>query len=128
MGRPSERVRLDLSGFYARGRRKKRVKNEEGVVPIASLPANYGRGPGSAFLVEGIEHARCFGASPKPARKGLDSRTRVRTPSITGGIGSCATPRTRKIISAASPGASALDVIPKPCTSGFFIHSSTCAA
>src|SRR6202035_4795028 len=122
MGRPSERVRLDLSGFYARVRRKKRVKNEKGVVPIAALPANYGRGresetgPGSVFLVEGIEHARCFGASPKPARKGLDSRTRVRTPSITGGIGSCATPRTRKIISAASRCASALDGIPKPCT------------
>src|SRR5437870_2948921 len=118
MGRPSE-FSLLLSGFYARVRRKKRVKNEKGVVPIAALPANYGRGPGCVFLVEGIEHARWFGASPKPARKGLDSRTRieharwfgaspkparkgldsrtrVRTPSITGGMGSCATPRIRK--------------------------------
>src|SRR5260370_8005591 len=98
MGRPSE-FSLLLSGFYARVRRKKRVKNERRG-SITALPANYGRGresetgPGSVFLVEGIEHARCFGASPKPARKRLDSRTPLPTPPITSGTVSCPTPRT----------------------------------
>src|SRR5882762_4331510 len=63
---------------------------------------------------------------PKPARNRLDSRTLVRTPSITGGMGSCGTPRIRKIISAASPGESTLEPMPTPCTPAFFIHSSAC--
>src|SRR5438445_13492086 len=83
---------------------------------------------GGVFLAAGIEHPLLAGASPKPARKRLDSRTRVRNPSITGGIGSCATPRIRKMTSAASPGASALEPIPTPCTPAFFIHSSACSA
>src|SRR5690349_15428676 len=40
----------------------------------------------------------------QPARNLPDSRTRVRRPSITAGIGLWATPWIRKIISAASPG------------------------
>src|SRR5271166_2048215 len=48
-------------------------------------------------------------ASRWPAVKRLDSRTRVRRPSITAGIGLLGMPRTTKIINAASPGASALD-------------------
>src|SRR5579883_3105794 len=63
-----------------------------------------------------------------PARKRLPSRTRVRTPSITGGIGSCASPRMRKMTSAGCPGPSALEPIPKPCTPRLLIHSSRCAA
>lgn len=65
-----------------------------------------------AFLVIGSEQARRGAASPLPTRKGLDSRTRVRRPSMTGGTGSCATPRMTKIISAASPGESTLELIP----------------
>src|SRR6516162_8670244 len=55
------------------------------------------------------------GSSPRfPAVKRLDSRTRVRRPSITAGTGSCHTPRMTKIIKAASPGESALEVMPTP--------------
>jgi len=54
---------------------------------------NYGLGReletrGGVFLAAGIEHPLFAGASPKPARKRLDSLTRVRSPSITGGIAS----------------------------------------
>src|SRR6516162_3988899 len=55
------------------------------------------------------------GSSPRfPAVKRLDSRTRVRRPSIAAGMGSCATPWMTKIIKAASPGESALEVMPTP--------------
>ena len=57
-----------------------------------------------------------------PAVNRLDSLMRVRSPSMSTGIGFRATPRTTKIISAASPGASALEVMPTPCTPGCFIN------
>jgi len=74
------------------------------------------------------EQARRVFSPPKPARNRLDSRTLVRTPSITGGMGSCGTPRIRKTISAASPGESTLEPMPTPCTPDFLIHSSARAA
>jgi hypothetical protein len=66
---------------------------EKGLCESPPLLENYGFGReletgGGVFLAVGIEHALFAGASPKPARKRLDSRTRVRSPSITGGIAS----------------------------------------
>src|SRR3984893_7420408 len=83
----------------------------------------------AAVLVDALAgaslQARCTSEPTVPARKRVDSRTRVRNPSITAGIGSCGTPRMVKMISAASPGESTLEPMPTPCTPACFIRAST---
>src|ERR1700742_5054622 len=81
-----------------------------------------------ALAIGTRQTARRGSAPAFPARNRLDSRTRVRNPSITAGIAGCSTPRITKIISAASPGESTLDVTPTPCTPAIFINSFACAA
>src|SRR6266705_5306845 len=132
-GRPKERVRLDCERILRPERTEE--KNQMGeAIRIAAPSSPHGQcgvletGFGRDFRAADIEQTCRAGASPKPARNRLDSRTRVRKPSITGGTGSCGTPRTRKMTSAASLGESALEPMPTPCTPAFFISSSARAA
>src|SRR5690348_10349770 len=120
---------LLLSGFYARRLQKKSIKNKIrracDFAPVQWLCWAFAL-TFVSFLADGTEQGCVEGVSPNPARKRLDMRTRVRTPSISGGMAGCAAPRIRKMTSAASPGESALEPMPKPCTPGFCIHSSVC--
>jgi len=95
MDRPKERVRLAFERILRpRGVEEKDQKAGRQRQEIWTTPASYrfardpAGGSGCFFLSVGREHPRCGCVSLKPARNRLDSRTRVRNPSITGGIGS----------------------------------------
>src|SRR6266403_4220270 len=131
MGRTKERIRPDRERILRPTRAEGKNQKKQNEVAGNYRPEGFGRdadavaGFGCVFLAAGREHRRCGWASPKPARNRLDSRMRVRNPSINGGIASCGTPRIRKRTSAASPGASTLEPMPTPCTPDCFINSST---
>src|SRR5262249_47959544 len=121
---------LILSGFYARAKAKGSFKMTARWLRPDLAGYRLGCNPAVrlALLVfeMGTEHVPWGCLSPKPARKRVDSRSLVRTPSMTGGMDGCVAPRMTKIISAASPGESTLAVMPTPWTLSIFISSSPC--
>src|SRR6516164_11717279 len=101
---PTERK---LRRYAKRGPAKVRQRQSQSA-------SGYGFSLASGDFAAGTLQPRTDSSPRFPAVKRLDSRTRVRRPSITAGMGSCVTPRITKIIKAASPGESALEVMPTP--------------